>query len=196
MAGNKGDDYNKRVKEEFNNQIDSLTELSDQQRTYLKLRWLDQTVWLSGSANKARDNYHNVKRLTILSGVLIPVLIGSNLGATIDATLGTSLTGTIDGLFKILATMLGLLIAASNGMNEFFKYHDRWQNYRTSSELLKAEWWYYYSLTGRYEGSKHEKAFDDFVERVENTLRQDLKTYIATVAKDSKNNKDNSVQSG
>jgi len=194
MAENKADSYSKRVKEEFNAQIDLLTDLNDQQRMYLKLRWLDQTMWLSNSAAKARDNYYLVKRLTILSGVLIPVLIGSNFGTTLDTALHTTLAGTIDGLFKIAAIILGLLIAASNGLNEFFKYHERWQNYRSSSEFLKAEWWFFFSLTGKYEGAKHNEAFDEFVDRAENILRQDLKTYIATVAKDSKKKDETAAQ--
>jgi F0F1-type ATP synthase assembly protein I len=196
MATKKENEYNARITGEFGAQIDSLADLNEQQKNYLKLRWLDQTIWLSNSANKARDNYYRVKRLTILSGVLIPVLVGSGFGNTLDQTLGTSLANFVDGLFQITAIILGLLIAASNGLNEFFKYHDRWQNYRTSSEFLKAEWWHFYSLTGRYEGMKHEKAFDDFAERAENILRQDLKTYVATIAKEGKKKSGGNEQIG
>jgi hypothetical protein len=196
MSAKKDEAYTKRIKDEFNQQIDTLVDLSEQQRNYLKLRWLDQMIWLSNSASKARDSYYSVKRLTILSGVLIPVLIGSNFGATVDTTLGTSLADTVDGIFKLIAIVLGLFIAAANGLNEFFKYHERWQNYRTSSELLKAEWWFYYSLTGKYEGLKHEKAFDDFAERAENILRQDLKTYTATIGKESSKKKSEGGQAG
>ncbi len=169
----KRDSYEEWMKSEYTAQIDGL-DLSDQQKAYLRNRWLDQMIWLSSRSNEARDKYYAVKVTTILAGVLVPVLVGSDFGDTISPYL------------KMTAIALGIIIAASNGLNEFFKYGDRWRNYRSSSEMLKAEWWSFYSLTGRYTSKLHARVFDKFAEQAENIIRLDLKTYISEVSKEQK----------
>ena len=168
--------YEEWMKAEFNTQIDSL-ELTDPQKTYLRSRWLDQMLWMSKRADSSRRNYYRVKIITILAGVLVPVLVTSTFG------------GSVDGILRFTAVILGLLIAASNGLNEFFKYGDKWHSYRNGSEVLKAEWWYFYSLTGRYENKTHPSGFADFAEKVESVIRMDVKTYMTEIAKDNKGEK-------
>ncbi len=165
--------YAKRIREEFNTQIDSLS-LDDRQKTYLRLRWLDQILWMENKAERAQRSYYGLKVTVILAGVILPVLVTSNPG------------GTLAQAVKLVAIILGLVVAGLTAIEDFFNYGERWRHYRSIVEMLKAEWWRYYNQTGRYEKKTHANNFLAFSNFVEEAIRLDVKTYIKEVVKEEK----------
>jgi len=165
--------YTQRIKAEFIDQIDSLT-LGEKQKTYLKSRWLDQLIWMENKAERAQRSYYNLKVTVIIAGVILPVLVTSNLG------------GSLAIAVKTIAVVLGLLVAGLTAVEDFFNYGERWRHYRSIAEMLKAEWWRYYNQNGRYEKKTHANNFLNFSNYVEDALRLDVKTYIKEVVKEDK----------
>ena len=70
----------------------------------------------------------------------------------------------------VVAGGLGAVVAAASAVEGFFRFGERWQHYRRTAEVLKAEFWRYSQLSGPYKDSPdHSHAFSTFVERVEHT---------------------------
>lgn len=71
-------------------------------------------------------------------------------------------------------------------MERFFRYGERWRHYRRTAELLKAEGWQFFQLTGHYrQYNAHASAYRLFASRVEDIMQQDVDAYITTVAAES-----------
>jgi hypothetical protein len=152
--------------------LDSIN-LQPIQRAYLHERWLGQLRYLGQNARRAQWRYYALRLVAILGGVTIPALIGLNFNDDWDAVV------------QWLAFVLGLLVAAAVALEEFFRFGDRWRHFRQQSELLRGEGWAYLQLAGpayrRYDG--HAEAFQAFVGRVEEIIRQEVGIYIAEVAR-------------
>jgi len=157
--------YREALKEEFETVIVGLG-LSDLQVSYVRMRWLDQVLWMEGKAEQARANYYTYRLAAIVAGLIVPALVGFNSG--------TEYTDQI----RILTVILSLGAAISTGIESLYHYGDRWRSYRSTVELLKIEGWRYFELSGKYRGHKdHKKAFDLFSEQVEAIIQADIKTY-------------------
>jgi hypothetical protein len=144
--------------------------LGEAAQSYLIARWLDQLTWMEGRAARAQAWYYGLRLAAILGGLLIPVLVGWQ-GATTDAVAS-----------HVLAGVLGVVVAAASAVEGFFRFGERWQHYRRTAEVLKAEFWRYSQLSGPYKDSPdHSHAFSTFVERVEHTLGDDVETYFTAI---------------
>ncbi len=168
--------YLRQLKDGFDHQIQAL-DLSEQQKTYLKYRWLDQVLWMENRASQTRNSYYFLKVIVILAGVILPVLVTTNPG------------GNLANVVRTIAVILGLVIAGLTAVEDFFNYGERWRHYRSIVEMLKAEWWRFYNRNGRYAGKTHDQNFITFANEVEDLIRLDIKTYISNVVKEDKRNK-------
>ncbi len=173
-----GKSYLGWLESEFGNQIDSLG-LNDRQKIYLKGRWLDQVIWMEKKANRARNWHYALKVIVIIAGVLLPVLVT------------TTFSDVLAEIIKITTIALGLIVAGLNAIEAFFNYGDRWRHYRSTVELLKAEWWQYYSGSGRYAGKTFAKNYADFTDRIEDLIRLDVRTYINSLVKEKQDESKN-----
>ena len=153
------------LKQEMGPLIEGLG-LGEAAQSYLTARWLDQLTWMEGRATRAQAWYYGLRLAAILGGVLIPVLVGWQ-GATTYAEVS-----------RVIAGAPGAVVAAASAVEGFFRFGERWQHYRRTAEVLKAEFWRYSQLSGPYKDSPdHSHAFSTFVERVEHTLGDELETY-------------------
>ena len=139
----------KENKQGFNELIDSL-KLNTLQNAFMKQRWLSQQQWMSAKSNQARNRYYIIKLIIVISSTLLPALISFDFGIENARTV------------KLITLGLSLAIAISAGLEEFFNFGERWRHYRSTSELLKAEGWRYFSLTEHYQNIKsHDQAISE-----------------------------------
>jgi hypothetical protein len=166
------------LKQDLGALIDALP-LSDLQRRLLCARWLDQVVWMEGRADAARGRYYVLRLSAIIGGVIIPALVGLDV------------SGRSDSVFRWIAFVLGLIVAIAVAVEEFFRYGERWRHYRRTVEVLKAEGWQFFQLSGPYAGLQdHARAYPMFAERVEAMVRHDVEVYITQVASEKKETKE------
>jgi Protein of unknown function (DUF4231) len=175
--------YNDYLKAEFGRMADRLP-LSDLQRDFLRLRWLDQVLWMEDRAGKSRNWYYRLRMTTIIGGVLMPILVGLNTGENLSKEMAAALRYTTIGL--------GAVVAASSAIEEFFHYGERWRHYRRSAESLKTQGWQFFHLTGPYAiyskaaVDDYEGAFTLFASQVEEVIQRDVEVYSTQLSRDQK----------
>ncbi len=87
-----------------------------------------------------------------------------------------------------LFTGLGLsqIVAILAGVDQFFKFGDRWRHYRSTAELLKTHGWQFLELSGPYESyasnGDHEAAFPVFANQIEEIIQSDVDGYVTQIA--------------
>jgi hypothetical protein len=159
------DTYRDQLKREFTTIIDSLT-LNDLYKNYLRLRWLDQVIWMEGKADNARSRYYTFRVIAIIGGLIVPALVSLNLA------------GRGEDVLRILTIILSLVVAISTAVEGFFHYGERWRHYRSTVEILKLEGWRFFRLSGGYGDYRdHEIAFKSFSDQIETTFQRDIETY-------------------
>jgi len=174
------DSYQEWLKKDYNAMIDSL-ELQDQQKHFMKSRWLEQVLWMEGKSAGNQRWYYRFRVAAIVGGVIVPALVGLNLG-----------DGMLPGLVQSIIFFVSLLVAISIAVEEFFHFGDRWRHYRSTVELLKSEGWNYFQLCGPYESyDHHPDGFPPFAQRVEEILKLEMNVFIAEVTKEKKQPEDN-----
>ncbi len=172
--------YTDHLKETFGTLIDGLA-LEPAQKAYLRARWLDQVAWLETKASKAQSRYYALRIVTVLGAVSIPALVGL-----------TSLADPWDGWVRALTWAVSLVTAGSAAIEGFFRFGERWRNYRSTAEQLKTEGWLYFQLAGRYgvDGAGHGALYGAFANRVEEIITSDVEVYLTEVAADRSKNGD------
>jgi hypothetical protein len=150
--------------------------LHDLQKEFLRLRWLDQVLWMEERANNAKVRYYILRLTTIVGGVIIPALISVRVRSE-EAIPITS-----------VVFVVSLLVAISAALEGFLRYGEQWRHYRLKVELLKSEGWLFFQLSGRrYRHiTSHAKAYPRFAHRVEKWNRLEVGEYITEVARDQR----------
>lgn len=170
---------NNNFEQTLRTRIDELNDLSDNQKSYLKSRWLEQTVWADSRATTSRRLHYSLRIVTIVGGVALMSL--ANL--VFDyANSNTMLT-----VAQMLFNVVGFLVATAIAVRSLFRLNEHWQHYRHTAELLKSEGWQFIELCGCYctSTNSHSKYYHRFVERVEMLIRNDINYYLAKVASEA-----------
>ncbi len=148
--------------------IDALR-LSDLRKRMLKSRWLDQVIWLEGRAKRDRNWYYRLRLTAIIGSILVPICVTVSQVSSL-------------GWVAWVATGLGALVAIASAVEGFFRYGERWRNFRNTVELLKIEGWQFFQLSGPYSRRRsHAHAYEKFTARVEEIIRRDVQIYISEV---------------
>ncbi len=147
-------------------------EVGDAGQAYLRGRWLDQVEWLGRKASQAQRRYYALRLVTSVGSAIVASLAGI-------ATRG----GTLGDAARIAIFAFGLTIALSTGIEQLFRYGERWHHYRQTAEALKAEGWLFFQLAGPYaaNGATHGAALPAFAQRVEELLKADVDRYVTEV---------------
>src|SRR5512146_1694050 len=146
--------YREWLKQDLGSIIDAL-DLSDLEKHFIRSRWLDQVMWMESKADAART-WHYV----FLLAVIILVLVGLNI------------EGMPGLILRYIIVVVGLLVAISAALEEFFHYGERWRHYRQTVEWLKIEGWRFFELSDPYREYKtHANAYTHFGDRVEDIIR-------------------------
>ena len=153
------------------------TNLDEQQRDFLKLRWLDQLTWMNSKASNAQRMYYRLRLITIVGAVVVPALVALN---TLDGWVGTSA--------QVATWVMSLVVAVSAAIEGFFQFGQRWRNYRSTAERLKTEGWLFLQLAGPYATAtgSHADVYPTFANRVEELIQKDVDVYITEVTAEKK----------
>ncbi len=148
-------------------------ELEPAQQEYLVTRFAGQVVWMERKAQTAQRRYVVARLTTLIGALIIPVLVGLTPS---DADLSDAI--------RIATGVIGLVVAISTAVEQFFHYGARWQHYRRTVERLKTEGWRFFELIDDYRSSKspgHKAQFPRFAVRVEDLLQEESDIYLREV---------------
>jgi hypothetical protein len=162
--------YTKQLRTTFERLVDA-TPLNDRQRDFVRLRWLDQLLWMESKASQAQWFYYRLRLVTIIGAVIVPALVSLN---TLDGSAGTAA--------QIATWTVSLVVAVSAAIDGFFQFGQRWRSYRMTAERMKIEGWLFFQLAGPYAASTdHNAAFPTFAAHVEDLLQKEVDAYITEV---------------
>ena len=168
--------YASWLRQDLESVIDALSTLSEQQKHFLRSRWMDQVIWMEAKASRARRWHYLLRLVAVVGGVVTPALVGLQLDED-----GRSLVG-------LAAIALSVLVAAAVGIEGLLQLGDKWHHYRRTVEALKGEGWLFFQLSGPYRGHPHHgHAYQAFAERVEGIIQPSIEGYLAEISKVKKN---------
>jgi hypothetical protein len=167
--------YREWLKQDLGALIDAL-DLPDLNKRFLRSRWLDQVLWMEGRADHARTRYYLSRLTAIILGLIIPVLVGLNI------------EGESALLLRYAIVVMGLLVAVSAALEEFFRYGERWRHYRHTVEWLKIEGWRFFQLSDPYRNQTHAEAYPVFADRIEDIIRRDVNVYVSEIVRPKQEN--------
>ena len=169
MANKTTDVYNSQIKEEFGALIESLDLREQRSKDYLRMRWLDQVVWMEKRAGEMRDRHRRWRISAIICSALVPIIV----------TLNFTEDKEIDKFLKVTTVIVSAIVTVSSAVDEFYQYGDLWYSYRRSAELLKTQGWQFFQLSGSYRDYKtHEEALPVFSEQIEGIIQRDVEVYV------------------
>ncbi len=121
---------------------------------YLRDRIDDQIQYYERKSALNRRRHYTAKTVVIISGALIPILIGYS-------------TEGRESL-KYFAGVLGVIITIVEGIMNLRKYQETWATYRLTIEALRREKLLFQSGVGDYQNEA--EAFPNFVFKAEQIL--------------------------
>ena len=128
-------------------------------REYLKERLEDQIRWYSSKAEQNKRWFRILKFFEIFLASLLPIL-----------TVISFFLPEREALYKISIIVIGVFLSAISTIQEFFGFHKKWIQYRTTAETLKHEKYLYVTKCYPYNGKD---AFCKLVERVESIISRE-----------------------
>lgn len=133
---------------------------------YLSERLLGQINWMEGKSAFNKKRYQQGKLIEIIFSVSIPLLV-----TMVD----------IHPYFKYFVGLVGVAIAAVEGVLSLYDYQTNWVNYRQTLENLNREKYLFATKSGVY---KKDKSFQFFVERVESILGSESQNWAEFASKE------------
>lgn len=154
--------------------------VSDEQRQFLRSRWLDQVQYMGDRASEAKRRYYAFRLATVVGGVVVPALVSISLAGA------GRFDSNLDFGMRLLTFVVSAMVAITASVEGFFHFGDRWRHYRVNAELLKSEGWQYLTGSGSYRKlDDPEQAFQTFAARVEDVLRDDVDGFMTQVTRTS-----------
>jgi hypothetical protein len=155
-------------------------EITDEQRQFLRSRWLDQVLYMGDRASDAKRRYYAFRLTTVVGGVIVPALISISLAGA------GRFDSNLDFGMRLLTFVVSAMVAITASVEGFMHYGERWRHYRVNAELLKSEGWQYLTASGAYRRvTDPEQAFQTFAARVEEVLRDDVDGFMTQVTRTS-----------
>ena len=149
-------------------------ELSDLRKRFLQSRWLEQMFWFEDRAEQNQRRYYSLRLITIAAGVVVPALVGLSVRSE-----------SVTTALAWVTFALSLAVALAAALDGFFRFRERWRNYRRTAEALKSQGWLFLQLAGPYAGfESHSKAYPVFAGQVEALIQQDVEVYITQVVRE------------
>lgn len=143
------------------------------EQDYFTERLEGQIKWYGG---KSRDNK---KKFYVMQTIII--VTGASISIVNALRISDYLLGYIGGVSAILGGIVVILTA----LLQLYKNQENWLLYRTTSELLKKEKYYYLNSAGPYSNLNTEQKKKLLVDRVETIVSSETSKYF-TVHKPEK----------
>lgn len=155
-------------------------EVTDEQRQFLRSRWLDQVTYMGDRASDAKRRYYAFRLTTVVGGVIVPALISISLAGA------GRFSSDLDFGVRLFTFIVSAMVAVTASVEGFMRFGERWRHYRVNAELLKSEGWQYLTGSGTYRKvDDPEQAFQGFAARVEEILRDDVDGFMTQVTRTS-----------
>lgn len=124
---------------------------------YIQQRVDDQIQWYSAKSGTNKKYYLWSKSMIIFLATLIPFISGF---LSTEVEWPTYMVGT-----------LGVLTAMLSGISSLFRFQEKWNEYRTTSEALIHEKFMFMTSSGQYENAK--TPFIVFVNKIEHIISKE-----------------------
>ena len=123
---------------------------------YLQERLDDQITWYDKKSSWNHMWFTRLRAAEILFSVTVPFLISLIEG-----------DGTV---LKLIAGVMGIMVALIAGLVTLFRFQENWIEYRATAEILKHEKYLYLTQSAPYNGNN---AFHLLVETVESAISKE-----------------------
>lgn len=128
---------------------------------YIESRYKDQIEWYGNRASKNKKLYVVFQWGVIVFSASLPVLIAS-----------------VPDKWQWCTVLISIVLAIGTAALKAFKFQENWINYRTVSETLKKEKYYYDAGLNDYADVADKEA--TFVERVESMISRANSLWVTT----------------
>jgi len=130
---------------------------------YKQNRLEDQITWYSQKAQHNKIRFRLCQVMILVAGSIIPII---------------NVAGFGDIATRITSSVIGALIVIATGVTQLEKYQENWMIYRTTSELLKKEKYFFENSAGEYSKIEEEDKKKLLVERVEGIVSSETSKYF------------------
>jgi hypothetical protein len=141
----------------------TLSPSSDDKSDYKLERLQEQIDWHSEKAHQNKRRFRISEMIIIFVGALIPVI---------------NVLEFADLETRIVSSVLGATIVIVTGLTQLEKFQENWIIYRTTTELLKKEKYFYENEVGEYSDLDDSKRKKLLVERVESMVSSETSKYF------------------
>ncbi|GIJ47377.1 hypothetical protein Val02_42630 [Virgisporangium aliadipatigenens] len=148
---------------------------------YIAKRLEQYQGWYDTKAVKTKRMYLWMRTVSVVGGVLVPVILN------------------IDGNWaRVLATATSLLVAVAVALESVYRYRDQWKNYRSTEQILGHERIHFLTRTGLYQALDDAAAYRALVERVEGAIQaENIATLnVMTLMENTQSNDDRAAGPG
>ena len=142
---------------------------------YKEERLEEQIRWHSKKARQNKLKFRLCQIIILIAGTIIPIINVAGIG----------------DLTRITSSIIGGIIVIITGLSQLEKYQENWILYRTSSELLKKEKYFFENNAGEYLNQDEKERNKLLVERVETIVSAETSKYF-TIHQPEKGGSNNS----
>lgn len=123
-------------------------------KDYMSTRVIDQIKWYNKKSGYCQCWYKSMQIITIILAAIIPLLSGFV---------------TDNKIIALIVGLMGVVITILESIQKLNKYHEKWIQYRTTSELLKYNKYLYETKSSPY--NDNEDTIDNlFVNNIEKII--------------------------
>jgi hypothetical protein len=145
---------------------------------YKQERLQKQIEWHSKKALDNKLRYRLYQIITLIASAIIPII---NL-------LNIAKPDTADYQIRIISSIISAIIVVVTGLTQLEKYQENWILYRTSTELLKKEKYFFENNAGEYSNLDEKEKNKLLVERVESIVSAETSKYFTIHQPSKKSN--------
>jgi hypothetical protein len=146
--------------------IDKL-DLEELQKEQLKVNWLYYIEYLESLISRNISRYKLFTTISIIGGISIPALSAFQIPEPYN---------------KMAVSLIGVITASCIGLNQSFKFNDKWKHFRLQAEISRIEGEKFIALSGEsYKEKSHKLAMPIFIEKLSLLKNEEIKDYFDTV---------------
>jgi Protein of unknown function (DUF4231) len=136
--------------------------------SYKQERLQKQIDWHSKKARENKLRFRLCQIIILIASAIIPII---NVGSIAETNIANYQT-------RIISSIIGAIIVVITAITQLEKYQENWILYRTSTELLKKEKYFFENNVGEYSNLGEEERNKLLVERVESIVSAETSKYF------------------
>jgi Protein of unknown function (DUF4231) len=137
--------------------------MSERPSSYKEERLQKQIEWHSQKARHNKLRFRLYQIITLIASAIISIINVANVG---------------DFQTRMISSIIAGVIVVATGITQLEKYQENWILYRTSSELLKKEKYFFENNIGEYSNPDEKERNKLLVERVESIVSAETSKYF------------------